>query len=131
MANLIKLNIISPSRDTITENVISLKTAASDGEIVCLANCAPIIIATVPTATEYTSESGEQRKIFTSSGIIYIKDNIINFCCDSANYKEEIDIKRAEEAKERAENRLKGKEDIDIERAIRSLARANARLSLK
>ena len=46
------------------------------------------------------------------------------------NYKEEIDLRRAEESKERAEKRLKQKENIDILRAEKSLARAIARITL-
>ena len=49
---------------------------------------------------------------------------------DSMNYKEEIDLRRAEESKERAEKRLKQKENIDILRAEKSLARAIARITL-
>ncbi|WP_242969964.1 ATP synthase delta/epsilon chain alpha-helix domain-containing protein [Clostridium chauvoei] len=39
-----------------------------------------------------------------------------------------MDFNRAENAKKRAEERLKEDKDIDIERAKMALARANARL---
>ena len=132
MGKTIKLNIVSPGREVLTEEIISLLTTEPNGKIEFLANHAPIIVATVPTVSSYTTSTGEKKRLFTSSGIIYVKDNVINFCCDSFNYPEEIDINRAEEAFKRAEERLTNKKDnVDIERAKRALARANARLQFK
>ena len=133
MGKLIKLNIVTPGREVLTEEVVSLSTNESDGKIEFLANYAPTIIATIPTITTYTTIDGNKKKLFTSSGIVYIKDNIINFCCDSFNLPEEIDRDRAEQSLKRAQERLNNKENnnIDIERAKRAEARAKARLSLK
>lgn len=131
MANLIRLNIIAPGREVISEEVASLNTSASDGRIELLANCAPIIIATIPTVTTIIDGNGSKKELFTSSGIIYVKNKEINFCCDSVNFPEEIDKGRAEKAIKRAEERLKDNKDIDIERAKRSLQRAKARLEIK
>ena len=74
-----------------------------------------------------------RKNIFTSSGIVYIKDNIIKFCCDSFNFPEEIDRDRAEQSLKRDKSRKNNKEknNIDIERAKRAEARAKARLELK
>ena len=133
MEKLIKLNIVAPGREVLTEEVVSLATTEGDGKIEILANYAPTIIATIPTITTYTTIDGNKKKLFTSSGIVYIKDNIINFCCDSFNFLEEIDRDRAEQSLKRAQERLNKKEDnnIDIERAKRAEARAKARLELK
>lgn len=133
MGKLIKLNIVAPGREVLTEEVVSLATTEGDGKIEILANYAPTIIATIPTITTYTTIDGNKKKLFTSSGIVYIKDNIINFCCDSFNFSEEIDRDRAEKSLKRAQERLNKKEDnnIDIERAKRAEARAKARLELK
>ena len=132
MGKLIKLNIVAPGREVLTEEVISLSTTEFDGKIEILANYAPTIIATIPTVTTYTTIDGNKKSLFTSSGIVYIKDNIINFCCDSFNFPEEIDKNRAEESLKRAHSRLNSKENnIDIERAKKAEARAKARLELK
>ena len=132
MGKTIKLNIVSPGREVLTEEIISLLTTEPNGKIEFLANHAPSIVAAIPTVRVYTTANGDIKKLFTSSGIIYVKDNVINFCCDSFNYPEEIDINRAEEAFKRAEERLTSKkENVDIERAKRALARANARLQFK
>ena len=133
MGKLIKLNIVAPGREVLTEEVVSLATTEGDGKIEILANYAPTIIATITTTTTYTTIDGNKKKLFTSSGIVYIKENIINFCCDSFNFPEEIDRDRAEQSLKRAQERLNNKENnnIDIERAKRAEARAKARLELK
>ena len=133
MGKLIKLNIVAPGREVLTEEIVGLATTESDGKIEFLANYAPTIIATIPTITTYTTIDGNKKNLFTSSGIVYIKDNIINFCCDSFNFPEEIDRERAEQSLKRAQERLNNKEknNIDIERAKRAEARAKARLELK
>ena len=107
MGKTIKLNIVSPGREVLTEEIISLLTTEPNGKIEFLANHAPSIVAAIPTVSVYTTANGDIKKLFTSSGIIYVKDDVINFCCDSFNYPEEIDINRAEEAFKRAEERLK------------------------
>ena len=133
MGKSIKLNIVAPGREVLTEEIVSLATTEGDGKIEFLVNYAPTIIATIPTITTYTTIDGDKKKLFTSSGIVYIKDNIINFCCDSFNLPEEIDRDRAEQSLKRAQDRLNNKEknNIDIERAKRAEARAKARLELK
>lgn len=128
MNKTFRVNIISPGKEVITYEAESLKTLTGNGEIEFKANHTPIITNTIPTTTILTTEQGVE-EIFTSSGIIYIKDNVLKFCCDSSEKASEIDRLRAEESKKRAEKRLNEGKDVDIERAIRSLARANARLS--
>ena len=77
MGKLIKLNIVAPGREVLTEEIVSLATTEGDGKIEFLVNYAPTIIATIPTITTYTTIDGDKKKLFTSSGIVYIKDNII------------------------------------------------------
>ena len=90
----------------------------------------PIISSTIPTISRIKTANGEEKKIFTATGIVRVKNNIIDFSVDSMNYQEEIDLRRAEESKERAEKRLKQKDNIDVLRAEKSLARAIARIRL-
>ena len=127
MNKTFKVNIISPGKGIMTYEVESLKTLTGNGEIEFKANHTPIIKNTIPTTTILMTEQGKE-KIFTSSGIICINDNVLKFCCDSSESASDIDKSRAEESKKRAEKRISEGKDMDIERAIRSLARANARL---
>ena len=53
-----------------------------------------------------------------------VKDNSVKILCDACEWPEEIDLKRAEEAKKRAEERLINKDNVDVKRAELALARA-------
>ena len=131
MSNTIKLNIIAPGKKIISEEVEAFSTESSDGKVEFMANHAPIICSTIPTISTIRKNGGEVIKLFTSTGIVFIKDNVINFTCDAYDYREDIDIDRAEKAKNRAEQRLKAKENVDLERAKKALQRAIVRIRLK
>ena len=128
MSKNLKITIVTPGKEAITYEAESLRTNMRDGQIEFKYNHTPIIVGTIPTTTIIKADN-KTEYLFTSSGIVYVKDNEIKFCCDSAEVASEIDRERAISAKERAEKRLNDKKDIDIERAKRALARANARIS--
>ena len=127
MSNIFKITIVSPGKNVIKLEGEGLITPTIDGEIEFKANHAPAIISTIPATTIIINGSNKER-FFTSSGIVYIKDNELKFCCDSAESAIDIDRERALKSKERAEKRINEKKNIDIERAKRALARANARI---
>jgi len=68
-------------------------------------------------------------------GFIQIADDNIKIVAKIAELKDEIDFERANDSKNRANDRLnnpgKYKETIDVERAKTSLKRAKTRLALK
>lgn len=130
MDKTFKVNIITPGSLPITAEIQSMNTKNQNGEVEFKANHTPIILSTVPTVTKIVKLDGSSDVYFTSSGIVMIKDNVIDFCCDSAEKPENIDINRAMQAKDRAEARLKDikKSDIDERRARLALARAMARI---
>ena len=127
MSSTFKITIVSPGKNLLEFEGESLVTSTIDGEIEFKANHAPIIVSTIPATTKIISDNNKEI-LFTSSGIVYIKNNEVKFCCDSAEKDSEIDRERALKSKERAEKRLNKQQNIDIERAKRSLARANARI---
>lgn len=130
MANTFKLKLMTPDKIKIEEDAISLLTNTAAGKIELLANHASIVINTIPCVTEITKANGEKLEIFTSNGVIGFKKNVLDFCCEASETKDEIDSGRAEEAKKRAEAHLKD-EKFDEERAQLALGRALARLELK
>jgi F-type H+-transporting ATPase subunit epsilon len=127
MSKTFSVTIIAPGREALVMEAERLTTLTKDGEVEFRANHTPIIVSTIPTTTLVVN-GGNKQEMFTSSGIIYIKNNELKFCCDAVERPSDIDIDRAQESKVRAERRLKEGKDIDVERAKRSLARANARI---
>lgn len=128
MSNTFKITIVSQGKMPMEFEGEALITSTIDGQIEFRANHAPIIVSTIPTTTTIIN-GGNKENLFTSFGIVYVKDNELKFCCDAVERASEIDRERALKSKERAEKRLKEDKNIDIERAKRALARANARIS--
>lgn len=131
MANNFKLNILTPEKQIYSGDVAELITTSIDGTIAILANHIPLLTTLKPTVTEIIDASGKKLKIFSSSGILEMKDNEAKILCDSCEWPEEIDFNRVEDAKKRAEERLNQKDGVDIKRAELALARAISRMKLK
>lgn len=74
----------------------------------------------------------EEKKAAIHSGIAQIQQDKIMILAEVAEWPDEINIDRANEAKIRAERRLSGSESgIDIKRAEAALKRSLTRISLK
>ncbi|MBP2032394.1 F-type H+-transporting ATPase subunit epsilon [Clostridium algifaecis] len=132
MSEALKLTILTPERDFYRGEVVELITESIQGSIAILPNHMPLITTLQPTATEITQKDGKKLKAFTSTGILEVKNNELKILCDACEWPEEVDLKRAEAARNRAEERLHDKKNgIDVKRAQMSLARALARINLK
>lgn len=131
MAEALKLTILTPEREFYSGEVTEIITDSTQGGIGIMPNHMPLVTTLKPCVTEITEKGGKKLKAFTSTGILEVKDNDVRILCDACEWPEEVDFKRAEEAKERAENRLTNKDNIDVKRAELALARAIARTKLK
>lgn len=131
MSKTFILKILTPNRVVVSEEVERLLTSTTNGKIEFLANYEPSILSTIPCATTFYDNTGKKKELFTSTGVINVSNKELVFCCDAAEFPEDIDIERAKSAKERAEQKLKDKSKYDIERAVYSLLKANTRMDLK
>lgn len=85
-----ELSIITSRDRIIKENIKSLITESVDGKIEILPNYTNSIIYTIETTTILTDVAGKKKKILTSEGILYVNNNIVKFCCDSASILSDI-----------------------------------------
>lgn len=129
MAKTYRVKILTLDKIVFDGDVEKLFTRCDSGEMEILYNYAPSIISTVPCCTKLLLEDGTKINVFTSNGIINVKNNELNFCCESSELAQDIDIKRAKASKERAERRL-SKDGYDEERAKLSLLKANIRIAI-
>lgn len=75
--------------------------------------------------------SGEKLHYAVSGGFVEVFDNKLTLLAEAAEPITEIDIERAEKARERAKKRIRSNDpSIDRERAERALKRAENRISL-
>lgn len=100
-----------------------------DGQIGIMANHSPMIIA-VSIGEMRAKIDGEWKKAVVSSGMAQIINNKVTILIDTVERPEEIDVKRAEESKIRAEERLRQKQSImQYHQSRAALTRAMSRLS--
>ena len=93
----------------------------------------------IPLATILTSgimviheENGDVKQAALHEGFAKITQDKIMMLAEIAEWPDEIDVKRAEEARIRAERRLAGSESgLDIKRAEVALKKSLTRISLK
>lgn len=128
MANKIRLDIVTPERIVYSEDVNMVIARATDGDVGILPGHAPLVAGLDVWPLRVLNDEGE-RQISVCGGFIEVKPEKVTILAACAELPEEIDVKRAAAAKDRAEGRLKDVQpDIDIQRAEASLRRALVRL---
>jgi F-type H+-transporting ATPase subunit epsilon len=128
--NTLKLEVVTPERKVLSEEIVSLIVPAIEGYLGILPNHAPIISGLEPGVIKY-KVGGDYKKMAISGGFLEVSANKASILANTAELAEEIDVQRAQAAKERAEQRLQNKSDIDVLRAELALKRAMARLKAK
>ena len=106
-----------------------LTVPAPDGQKGVLPHHENMVIAVDPGELHFKTPDGEWVTAAGSMGFAEIMNNRVSVLVNTAERPEDIDVKRAEEAKERAEERLRQKQSIqEYHLSQASLARAMARL---
>ena len=123
-----KLKIITHERIVFDGEVDEIVIHATSGLLGILKNHIPITTSLEVGVTKV--KIGEKYRYFaTIGGIFQFKDNVAIILTDVCEDSNDIDVARANAAKERAEARLADKNaEIDAQRAQAALARALARL---
>ena len=129
---LINLKVITPVEVLFEGEVKSFifKTKGEVGEFAVLADHMPMTAA-VGNGTlvlNLPDETVKRTTLFTGYCVVHNNNAVI--IVEAGERPEEIDFERAEEAKKRAEERLRGGEGIDKNRAEQALYRSIARLEL-
>ena len=129
MAKL-KFEIVTAERVVYAGEVNVVIAPGIDGQLAILPNHAPLLTTLQPGDLTVRKE-GEEQDIFVSGGFLEVMQNRVTVLADTAERAEEIDISRAEEARRRAEERLRiHPEDVDLARAEVALQRAMMRIKV-
>lgn len=126
----IRCEIASQDRLVFEGDVDNVTLPGSDGEMGILPNHAPLL-STLKMGIIKVRHSGEEDLYTITGGVVEIQPNIITILADAAEDISDIDIARAEAAKERAEKLLEEglPDDVDAYLAIEAaLRRSNLRL---
>jgi F-type H+-transporting ATPase subunit epsilon len=134
MANKILLEVVTPSKLLVSEEVEMVIVPGTDGVFGAMANHAPLLATLKTGEMHYLNEGNIMVRMALSGGFCDVSNNRMTVLAESAEISTEIDVERALKAKERAERRLQEaearKEEIDTARAQAALVRALTRLHI-
>ncbi len=127
MARSFHLEVVTPDRQLLSDEVVSVVAPGVEGYLGVLANHAPLVteLRVGILRVRYPDDTEEQ--IAISGGFMEVADNRVLVLADSAERPQDIDIHRAREALIRARQMLQDP-TVDRERARRALERAVNRL---
>jgi F-type H+-transporting ATPase subunit epsilon len=108
-----------------------VELTTSEGEIGVYPAHIPLTAVVAPGVLKI-HEAGEVKKAALISGFLTIQPDEITILAEICEWPDEIDYKRAEEAKVRAQRRLSANNgEIDVARAESALHRALVRLEVR
>jgi F-type H+-transporting ATPase subunit epsilon len=127
---LFKLKIISPDRVFYEGDITMVELKTSEGEIGIYKNHIPLTTILVPGIVKITEPEGIKLAALYA-GFIEVLQDSVTVLAEVAEWPDEIDINRANEAKIRAERRLSSAtNDTDDIRAKMALIRSLTRIEL-
>lgn len=130
MASKFQLQIITPNRIFFEGEVERVILRAVDGDIGILKNHTPLVTPLSIGKVRITQE-GQLKEAAIAGGFVHVDKEKTVVITDAAEWPEEIDLERANEAKYRAEERLKTKDPaIDRVRAEIALKKALNRINV-
>ena len=126
--NLMKVKIITPDRVFYEGEAVMVEFNTSEGEIGVLKGHIPLTVVVAPGILNITEEDGVKKAALHAGFAEILQDSVV-IMAEIIEWPAEIDVQRAEDAKERAEERLRSRTpETDIARAEVALQRALARI---
>ena len=130
MADVFQLEIVTPEKQVVSDTAEEVQIPGKRGYLGILPGHAPLI--TELSVGEITYRKGGQPYYLSVAwGFAEVLPTKVTILAEAAERPEEIDVRRAEEARQRAEERLKSQDpSTDYERALYALKRADVRLDV-
>ncbi len=126
-----KLKIVTPEKIFFDGETEQITIRTTEGDIGILAGHIKYVCNIVAGPLKVKQENGEYRAAALSEGILKVSDEGVTVLSSTAEWADEIDLERAERAKQKAENILADKSRIDdFDRAEIKLKRALTRISV-
>ena len=125
-----ELQIITAEREVFSGDVDTLVAPGVEGQLGILPNHAPLITVLQPGELMVRAD-GEQSYLALSGGYMEVLGNRVIILADAAEDVDEIDEARAQEAMERAQQRVANREsEAELQQALASLRRAQVRVTV-
>ncbi|MCG8548923.1 MAG: F0F1 ATP synthase subunit epsilon [Desulfobacterales bacterium] len=131
MADQFFLEVVTPQKAIVSEEIKSISAPGSEGEFCALKGHTTFLTSLKIGGVRYEDATGKENILFVNGGFAEVLPNKVTILAESAERRENINLSRAKEAQGRAESRLSNKAaDTDIVRAQAALQRALFRIKI-
>ena len=126
--NTLHVEVVTAERELYRGDATLVNAPGSEGELGILPQHAALLTTLKPGTMRIQLDEAEE-PLFVSGGFLEVNNDVVTVLADTAEYAEEIDEARAEEARRRAQERLE-QSLTEQERAevLAAVERAAARL---
>jgi F-type H+-transporting ATPase subunit epsilon len=126
-----QLVIVTPERQLLSEQITEVRLPGADGYLGVLPGHAPLITELGIGELTYRTTSGQSGLLVVVRGFAEVLPDHVSVLAELAERAEDVDLKRAQEAFKRAQERIAaGDENIDWGRALAALQRALVRIQV-
>ena|SRR5579862_4037645 len=122
------LELVTPERVLLSEQVTSVRAPGIEGSLGVLANHAPLMTALSVGLIKVEYENRDVEFIATSGGFMEVNPRKVTILADTAERAADIDVSRAEAAIAKAREHLSSGGAVDYNEASAMLERATNRL---
>ena len=131
MADMFKLQGVTPDKEFYAGEVSMVELTTTEGQIGVYASHIPLTAIVAPGVLRI-HEASEVKKAALHAGFVEILPDEVKILAEVVEWPDEIDVNRAEEARIRAERRIKDNAaETDTLRAEMALKRALTRLETR
>jgi len=106
MANQLSLEVVTPHRTVLIEDVESVTLPGIEGELGILPEHIPLLTTLDTGIMSYKNSSGNTQAIAVHWGYAQVEGNSVRVLAELAETADEIDIERAKDAEKKAKDNL-------------------------
>jgi F-type H+-transporting ATPase subunit epsilon len=130
MPDTFQLEIVTPEKVAVRDAAEEMQIPGKNGYLGILPGHAPLITELGVGEITYRN-GGQTHRLAVAWGFAEVLPNKVTILAETAEHPEEIDVNRAQQAKQRAEEKLKsGSPDVNYQEAGAALQRAETRLEV-
>jgi F-type H+-transporting ATPase subunit epsilon len=127
-----QLEIVTPEKKVVDTAATEVQIPGKNGYLGILPGHAPLITElAVGEVTFRLGNNNEEQRLALAWGFAEVLPDKVTILAETAERPSEIDVDRARQSKERAEQRLtSGDTNVDVERSLSALQKAETRLEV-
>jgi F-type H+-transporting ATPase subunit epsilon len=129
MADTLQIEVVTPERMVLKDTADDIQIPGKDGYLGILPGHAPLITELAVGEISYR-HAGQTKRLSVAWGFAEVLPDKVTILAETAERADEIDLSRAQSAKQRAEDELKKAGPGGDEAAQVALQRANTRIEV-